>query len=72
MFGLFARLARPIAFDAIDGAPVDLVFLLLIPPGSGNEHVAALAAVAREMRDETVVRQVRNAATAEALCEALS
>ena len=52
LLGLFARLARPIPFDAIDGAPVDLVFLLLIPPGAGTDHVAALAAVARAMRDE--------------------
>jgi nitrogen PTS system EIIA component len=41
-FGLFARLARPIDFQAIDGEPVDLVFLLLIPPDANAEHVAAL------------------------------
>src|ERR1700688_4635634 len=42
--GLFARLARPIDYDAIDGAPVDLVFLLLMPADGGNNQVAALAA----------------------------
>lgn len=67
LFGLFVRLARPIDFDAIDGQPVDLVFLLLIPPGAGNEHVAALAAIAREMRDEGTLRKIRTASTAAVL-----
>ena len=31
IFGLFARLDRPIDFDAMDGQPVDLIFLLLAP-----------------------------------------
>jgi PTS system nitrogen regulatory IIA component len=62
LFGLFVRLAKPIDFAAIDGAAVDLVFLLLIPPGAGNEHVAALAAVARDMRDAAKVQRLRKAA----------
>ena len=33
LFGMFTRLNRPIHFDSIDGKPVDLVFLLLIPAG---------------------------------------
>ena len=72
LFGLFVRLSRPLDFEAIDGKPVDLVFLLLIPIGAGNEHVAALAAIAREMRDEAVVKQVRKAANATALYQHLS
>ncbi len=67
LFGLFVRLARPIDFEAIDGQPVDLVFLLLIPPGAGNEHVAALAAIAREMRDESTLQKIREASTAAVL-----
>ncbi len=72
LFGLFVRLARPLDFDAIDGQPVDLVFLLLIPEGAGSEHVAALAAIAREMRDEATVKLVRKAASAGALYHQLS
>ena len=72
LFGLFARLARPLDFEAIDGQPVDLVFLLLIPASAGNEHVAALAAIAREMRDEAVVKQVRKAGNAATLYQHLS
>ncbi len=72
LFGLFVRLSRPLDFESIDGHPVDLVFLLLIPAGAGNEHVAALAAIAREMRDEAVVKQVRKAGNAAALYQHLS
>ncbi|MBV9515925.1 MAG: PTS sugar transporter subunit IIA [Mycobacteriaceae bacterium] len=60
-FGLFVRLARPIAFDAIDGQPVDLVFMLLIPESGKDGHVTALAAVSRRMRDQAVAQQLRKA-----------
>jgi nitrogen PTS system EIIA component len=63
IFGLFARLARPIDFEAIDGRPVDLVFLLLIPEDAGNSHVSALAAVSRRLRDEAILQQLRMAET---------
>ena len=58
-FGLFARLDRAIEFQAIDGVPVDLVFLLLIPPDAGHEHVQALAAIARQFRRPDVIRELR-------------
>src|SRR5690349_5177842 len=48
--GVFVRLARPVAFDAIDGEPVDTVFLLLIP-AAAEEHVSVLAAISRRFRD---------------------
>ena len=60
-FGLFARLARPIAFDAIDEQPVDLVFLLLIPENRKESHVAVLAAISRRLRDQGVAQQLRKA-----------
>ncbi len=66
-FGLFVRLSRPVEFQAIDEKPVDLVFLLLIPPNAGNEHVAALAAVSRPMRDPAFAARVRKAESAAAL-----
>ncbi len=61
---LFARLETPIAYEAIDEAPVDLVFLLLIPGESGNEHLAALAAISRLMRDEEIASRLREAKSA--------
>jgi nitrogen PTS system EIIA component len=49
--GLFVRLAKPVDFDAIDGKPVRLVFVLLIPSATVVPHVAALAAISRRFRD---------------------
>jgi len=61
--GAFARLERPADWEAIDGQPVDLVFLLLSPE-TGGEHLAALAAVSRRLRDKTAAEAVRAAETA--------
>jgi PTS system nitrogen regulatory IIA component len=48
------RLARPVDFDAVDGAPVKLVFGLISPEQSGQGHLHALAAISRLMRNERV------------------
>jgi nitrogen PTS system EIIA component len=70
-FGFFARLERPVDFAAIDERPVDLVFLLLIPAEAKNEHLAALAAVSRRLRDKSVADRLREAEDAGALYDAL-
>jgi nitrogen PTS system EIIA component len=67
LFGLFARLDRPIDFEALDGQPVDLVFLLLAPETAGADHLKALARVARLLRDPDVARKLRESRDAEAL-----
>src|SRR5438477_5379388 len=59
LFGLFARLERPIDFEALDGQPVDLVFLLLAPETAGADHLKALARVARLLRDADVAHKLR-------------
>ncbi|MEZ5667403.1 MAG: PTS IIA-like nitrogen regulatory protein PtsN [Alphaproteobacteria bacterium] len=61
IYGLFARLAKPIPFDAPDDEPVDLVFLLLAPASEGGDHLRALARVARMLRDKTIRGQLRQA-----------
>jgi PTS system nitrogen regulatory IIA component len=66
-FGLFVRLARPIDFAAIDGAPVDLVFLLLGPTDAPKAHLAALAAISRPLRDTGFTAALRRARDAEAM-----
>ena len=53
LFGLFARLDRAVDFEALDGQPVDLIFLLLAPEGAGADHLKALARVARLLRDSS-------------------
>ncbi len=63
----FLRLEAPVAFDAADGMPVDLVFGLLSPEQSGAAHLHALAAISRLMRDERMHRALSEAPGAEAL-----
>jgi PTS system nitrogen regulatory IIA component len=65
--GMFARLERPIPFDAIDNQPVDLVFMLLAPAGAGAEHLRALARVSRLLRDATMCQKLRGTDSADAL-----
>src|SRR5262245_65591928 len=43
LFGLFARLDRPVEFEALDGQPVDLILLLLAPETAGGQHLHAHA-----------------------------
>jgi PTS system nitrogen regulatory IIA component len=69
--GFFARLDRPIAFDAIDGRPVDLVFLLLSPEAADAAHLAHLAAASRRLRDAAVAAGIRAARSPSAIVEAL-
>ena len=71
-FGLFARLERPINFDAIDDGPVDLVCLLLIPEQAGSKHLAALAAVSRRLRQRQVAVRLRSAKASSELYEILT
>ncbi|WP_206453758.1 PTS IIA-like nitrogen regulatory protein PtsN [Aurantimonas marina] len=65
--GVFARLARPVDFDALDDQPVDLVFLLLAPEGSGADHLKALSKVARLLRNHDTVANIRDARDASSL-----
>lgn len=67
LFGMFARLDRPIDFEAIDEQPIDLIFLLLAPGGAGADHLKALARVSRLLRDRTMREKLRGSETAEAL-----
>jgi nitrogen PTS system EIIA component len=67
MYGMFAKLHRPIGFDAIDDKPVDLVFLLLIPAEANGDHVAALAAISRCVRDPDRAMRLRKADNAAVL-----
>ncbi|MGR3485285.1 MAG: PTS sugar transporter subunit IIA [Paracoccaceae bacterium] len=57
--GIFFRLGCPIDFDAVDRAPVDLVFALLAPAGAGVEHLKALALVSRTMRRADICAKLR-------------
>ena len=72
VFGLFARLERPVDFEALDGQPVDLCFLLLAPEAAGADHLKALARVARLLRDPEIARKLREQRDADAIYAVLS
>ncbi len=60
LIGLFARLEKPLAFDALDEAPVDIVFVLLAPEGAGADHLKGLAQIARLLRDQDRTKRLRS------------
>lgn len=62
-----ARLAAPVDFEAIDGNPVDLAFMLLSPPDAGAEHLKALAALSRLLRHSPTLDKLRGARNRDAL-----
>ncbi len=65
IIGLFARLERPIDFEALDGEPVDMIFLLLAPESAGADHLKALARISRFLRMPSAVKSLRAASTSE-------
>lgn len=67
IYGLFARLEKPIDFEAIDDQPVDLVFVLLTPDRAGADHLKALARISRLLRDRTMCEKLRGTDGADAL-----
>jgi nitrogen PTS system EIIA component len=67
LYGLFARLERPIPFAAVDDQPVDLMFVLLAPVDAGAEHLRALARVSRLLRDAAICQKLRGTDNADAL-----
>jgi PTS system nitrogen regulatory IIA component len=65
--GVFARLEKPIDFEAIDNQPVDLIFLLLTPDNAGADHLKALARISRLLRDKSICDKLRGTERADAL-----
>jgi nitrogen PTS system EIIA component len=69
---IFARLAEPVAFDAPDGEPVDIVFLLLGPEHASGDHLKALARISRLVRAPRALERLRAAKDKEALYAVLT
>jgi nitrogen PTS system EIIA component len=67
LYGMFARLEKPIDFEAIDNQPVDIIFLLLTPATAGADHLKALARISRLLRDKTICDKLRGTDRADAL-----
>lgn len=64
---VFVRLDHPVAFEAVDDRPVDLLFCLFAAPDAGAEHLRALAAVSRALRSPELRERLRQARTVDAI-----
>lgn len=71
IYCLFVRCAEPVGYRAIDRKPVDLVFLLLSPLDAGAEHLKALAAISRVVRNAATLEKMRGARSRDALAAVL-
>jgi PTS system nitrogen regulatory IIA component len=72
IYAIFARLERPIDFEAIDDQPVDMVFLLLAPENASADHLKALARISRLLRDRSLCEKLRNARNRDAIYAVLT
>lgn len=59
--GAILRLDSPVDFDAIDGAPVDLLFVLLVPTVATEEHLDLLRQIASLFNSEYIRQSLRQA-----------
>ncbi len=72
-FGMLARLRKPLDFDAVDGEPVDIVFLLLLPEAAAaGDQLGALALIARKLRNSKITAALRDARDSADLYRALT
>jgi nitrogen PTS system EIIA component len=69
VIGVLVTLAEPIDFDAIDDAPVDILFVLLAPEHAMQQHLNTLAALAELFNQAAFRQQLRAATSAEQLFE---
>ncbi|PIJ51053.1 PTS IIA-like nitrogen regulatory protein PtsN [Erwinia sp. OLTSP20] len=70
--GVFIRLDQPIAFDAIDNQPVDLLFALLVPADQCKTHLHTLSLVAKRLADKSICRRLRAAQNDEELYQIIT
>jgi PTS system nitrogen regulatory IIA component len=68
----FFRLVKPLAFEAADGKPVDVLFALAVPEECGEDHLKLLAHIAELFSQPGFVDAVRNAETPATLLKLLS
>ena len=71
-FALLVRLAKPIDFDSIDDQPVDLVCLILTPPGEQNRYLKLLSKIARQLQSADTLKTIRQAPNHELVYDALT
>ena len=67
----FVKLANPVDFDATDGQPVDLIFTLLVPEDSTEEHLQVLSTIAEIFSNAGISMALRQCDTDSCLLEQL-
>jgi len=68
--GLLMTLTVPVAFQASDGEPVDVLFVLVVPEEATDRHLELLSMLAGALSDPQYRQRVRSAADADTLYEA--
>lgn len=68
----FIRLKKPLAFDSVDGEPVDLLFAMTVPENCNEDHLKLLAQVAELFSDPQLLQALREAPNSSALLQLLS
>ncbi len=71
-FAVLVRLKKPIDFASVDGAPVDIIVMLLLPDSQGGAALSALACIARKLRAPIVMTRLRRARDSIELYRALT
>jgi PTS system nitrogen regulatory IIA component len=71
-FGILIRLKKPMDFDAVDGKPVDIVFLLLLPEAADGEQLGALACIVRQLANPAITAALRRARDSAEMYRALA
>lgn len=69
---VFIRLAKPLAYDAVDGKPVDLLFALAVPENCNSDHLKLLSEIAEKFSDAELLDQLRSAEGAKDMVRLLS
>lgn len=62
---------KPIDYDAIDNAPVDIFFAILVPEDKASEHLGTLSAIATKLNNKDTLNLMRQAKTDQELFKAL-
>jgi PTS system nitrogen regulatory IIA component len=69
---VFARSKSGVDFDSMDGAPVNLFFLLVAPENSASMHLKALARISRLLKDRDFRQELMACDSKELLYEKIS
>lgn len=69
---VFIRLAKPLAFDSVDGQPVDLLFALAVPEHCTSDHLKLLSEIAEKFSNQQLLDSLRNTSDAKELAQLLA